>query len=357
MDALIQVHRSAAAPQLGPSLFPLSPTLRLTPLPLYASGSSSPSSACISSSGANSLISQHVSNSVTMPTLIEHAQRGGGLMDAHRHHYGPSSPFHDDYMAEYCHATLSLSSAVPIVPTIFSAGVPSYSDPVCSSGPGPRRPSRHCASAFQDLPPFNSLPNLTPSGSFDSEPYYSPSPPFSVGSYSPMVSPPEMPSDHIQHHSVLTTSSNPLYALTVPLEDVEFPPISSVEEISFFRCRWRDCQFWISSDNEAVKNHLTRTHNVVLQKVSERAYCEWVGCSSSPQRSGLVRHFQTHLGLKWLCSVCERAYTRPDCVACHTRRESQCEFAQAISYPSAAEYRAGTINENMTITLTKILHP
>lgn len=353
-DTSIQAHTPA---QFNLSPFSLPPSLCVVPVPLHASGNASLHSDYTTSPGANSLISQHDLHTVTMPTPIRHAKYGGGLIDAERCYYEPSCGFtNENYMVEYSRAIPSI--AMPMVPTIFGAEVPNYSDPTFPSGPPLLRASRHPSSTFQDLPPSNSAPSLTPSASFGSKPHPSPSPPFPVGSHSPVASRSETsPSDQIQCQPIITAPSDQLYTLTVPLGDVAFfPLIPRVGEMPFFRCRWGNCRTWITSDKEAVKDHLTRTHNVVLKNTGDSACCEWVGCSSSTQRSGLVRHFHTHLDLKWLCSVCKKGYARQDSLACHTRREARCELAQAISHPSAAAYRA-RINENDTVTLTKILQP
>ena len=359
-NMLIQDQRPASAsaaqfnsPQLPP------PSLSEGGIPFHASSSSSPHSHHTANSGTDPLISHHIPH-VTMSTMASHAHYGGGLLDAREPHHEPSPAFafiSDNYMVEYSRdlPSPSPSVATPIIPATFSDGVLSYINPIFPSDPVLQCSSPHPANPLEHLFPSNSAPSFTPPRSLD---YSSLSLPFSMTGHIPIISRCETPTDQVRHQSDNTTSFQveQSYALTVPLETVEFPllPVGSINEMPFFRCEWGDCGIWITSDKEAVKDHLARTHRVALRKTADSVRCDWAGCSSSIQRTGLVRHFNTHLGLKWLCSVCGGAYTRQDSVGCHARREPRCQQAQAISFPSAMSYRA-RINRNNTVTLTKVL--
>ncbi|KAH0828979.1 hypothetical protein J3R83DRAFT_2413 [Lanmaoa asiatica] len=244
------------------------------------------------------------------------------------------------------------SVTMPIVPMSLGTGASSHLDPALPLDPILRQPPCHPTTTFQHLPTSDSTLSLSPSRSFDSESYSSQSP-LSMDDHSLVISPSEM-SDQTQFWPSITAPIGQRYALTVPSEAVEFPPISGSGD--FFQCRWTDCGIWIASDKEAVRNHLVHTHHVVLRGTAESARCEWVGCSSFLQRNGLVRHFQTHLELRWLCSVCKGAYARQDSVRFHARKVLRCQLAQAISHPSTVAYSARR-NEDSTVTLTKILQP
>lgn len=244
--------------------------------------------------------------------------------------------------------------AMPSVPTSFGAGTSSHMDPVLPSGPTLGWSPCHPTTAFRYLPLSDPALSLSSSGSFDSKSHPFPSPPLSMSNHVLAV-PPSETLGQIQPRPYITTSLGQLYTSTVPLEAVEFPSIPGAGEALFFQCRWVNCGIWITSEKEAVRDHLTRIHNVVLKgKSGDSACCKWLGCSSSLQRNGLVRHFQTHLGLRWLCSVCKTAYTRQDSVGFHARREARCQRAGAISHPSAVAYRA-RVNGDYTVTLSKIL--
>ena len=356
-DTTIHTQRSANAARSNSSPFPLPPTLRGSSIPSHASDLSLPHFGYNPSSSAYYLISERHPQTVAMSTLTGYPQYGGGVIDARMCHYDPSFGFgHDNYMVEHPRALPSPIIAMPMVPTYPDVGAPSYVDPTLPSVPTLRWSPHYAAPAYQHSPPPDSTPSLSPSGNFDSGSYSSASPPLSTGNHSLVsLSPPEM-SDHIQPQPVTTTSTDQLYTFTIPLQNVEFPPNAGGWH-EFFRCCWQNCGIWLTSDKEAVKDHLTRIHGVVFMgKSTELACCEWVGCSSSPQTCGLVRHFLTHLGLQWLCSVCNGAYSRPDSVRDHALRQPRCELAQAISIPSPMAYRA-RINGDATVTLTKILKP
>ena len=351
-DTSIQTQRSATARRFDSSPFTLPSTLRGSPIPSHASDNSLPYLGYNARSGAHHLISEHHPQTVAMST--GYAQYGDGLIDARTCHYDSSLVFaHDKYMVEYSSDIPSPIIAMPIVPTYLGSGSPSYADPILPLDPtlhSPRYPTTTC----QNVPPPDSTPSLSPSSNFDSELYSSPGPPLSTGNHGLASLPPEM-SDQIPPQPIATSSIG--YTFTVPLQNVEFPPFSSAQEGPFYLCRWKSCDVWVTSDKEAVKDHLARTHGVLFRgKMADSACCKWVGCSSSMQKSGLVRHFLTHLGLKWLCSVCKGPYTRPDSVGYHTRKESRCELAHAISSPSPVAYRA-KINGDNTVTLIKILQP
>ncbi|KAG8220505.1 hypothetical protein J3R82DRAFT_3207 [Butyriboletus roseoflavus] len=350
----IHTHSPATTAQ---SPFLLPPTLRATPIPLYANGSSPPHFRYNTSFDAHPLISEPDPRTVARPILTGHTQYEGGLIDAHPYHHDLPFGFpQGNYMVDYPCPVPSPVIAMPIVPTSPGAGASSHMDPVLPPHLTLGWSLRHPTATFQHLPSFDSTASLSSSGNFDSELYSSPSPPLSTGNHALAVWPPGM-LDQIQIQPYITSPSGLLYTLTVPLEAVEFPPVYGSGEVQFFQCRWANCGIWITSEKEAVKNHLIYTHNVVLKgKSADSARCEWVGCSSSVQRNGLVRHFLSHLGLKWLCSVCSGAYARQDSVGFHSRREPRCEEARAISHPSAVAYSART-NEDNTVTLTKIVQP
>ena len=354
-DAPIPPQRSAPPEQLD---FPLLPTLRGPPITSHASDSSPPHFGYNASSGAHYLISERHPQTVAMSTLTGHAQYGsGGVIDAHMCRYGPSFGFgHNNPMVGYPRALPSPIIAMPIVPTYLDVGASSYVDPIFSSDLTSRRSPHYASPAYQHAPPPDSTPGLSPSGNFDFESYSSPRPTLSTGNRSPVSLPPEV-SDQIQPQPTTTTSVDQRYTFTVSLQDVEFPPTFNAEEESFFQCCWEGCRIWITSSKEAVRNHLGRTHSVVFKgKSTELACCEWDGCSSSTQTSGLVRHVRTHLELKWLCSVCKGVYRRTDTVGHHARREPRCRPVQAISIPSPMAYKARK-NGDGTVTLTKIVQP
>ncbi|KAF8420576.1 hypothetical protein L210DRAFT_805152, partial [Boletus edulis BED1] len=98
-------------------------------------------------------------------------------------------------------------------------------------------------------------------------------------------------------------------------------------------CSWEDCGIWITCEHDAVKNHMARVHDVALKETTNdpiRIRCKWTHCSSSSKRSGMVRHLRTHFRLRWLCSVCSVAYTRPDSVMSHANGKPRCELAQPV---------------------------
>lgn len=355
VNTSIQTQLSAAAAQFDSSPFPFPPSFRGSPIPSHAGDHSPPHFRCNASSGAHRLIPDRQPQTVAMSTLTGRAQYGGG--GAHMCHYDPSFRFgHNNYMVEYPRALPLPTIAMPMVPTYLDVGAPSYADPILPSVPTLRWSPHDATTAYQHVPPPDSTPSLSPSGSFDSESYSSPSPLLSTDDHSLVaLFPPEM-LDPIQPQPITTTSTNQPYTFTVPLQNVEFSPNAGGWH-AFFRCRWQNCGIWITPDKEAVKDHLTRIHNVVFkEKSTELTCCNWVGCSSTLQRCGLARHFLAHLGLKWLCSVCNGAYSRPDSVRYHADRQPRCELAQAISIPSPMAYRA-RINGDATVTLTKILKP
>lgn len=340
----IHTHRPAGAER--PPL-PVPPPLCAAPIPLYANGNPPPHSRSNTDFRAYPLISEPDPHSVAMPILTQ--QHEDVLINAH---YGLSFGFPQGEYMVGCPSVPSQSIAMPIVPTFLATGasghmIPDFPlDPTL--GQSPRHPSQHVSSP-------DSTGSLSPSRNFDSPLYFSPSP-LSMGNHAHIASPPQM-LDQVQSQPHMTQSTGQHYSLTVPLEGVEFPPISGSGEVPFFQCRWADCGMWITSEKEAVKDHLICIHNVELKgRPADLESCKWVGCSSSLQRSGLVRHFRTHLGLKWGCSVCKATYTRQDSVGYHARKEPQCEVARAISYPSTAAYSA-RINEDSTVTLTKMLQP
>ena len=353
-DTPIPTQRSATPEQLN---FLLPPTLRGSQIPSHASDSSPLHFGYNTSSGANYLISERHPRTVAMSTLTGYAQYGAAVIDARMCHYDPSFGFgHNNPMVEYPRALPSPIIAMPIVPTYLDVGASSYIDPIFSSDLTSRRSPHYASPAYQHAPPPDSTPGLSPSGNFDFESYSSPSPTLSTGNRSPVSPPPEM-SGQIQPQPTTTTSINQPYTFTVSLQDVEFPPTFNAEEESFFQCCWEGCGMWITSSKEAVRNHLGRTHSVVFKgKSTELACCEWDGCSSSTQTSGLVRHVRTHLELKWLCSVCKGVYRRTDTVGHHARREPRCRPVQAISIPSPMAYKARE-NGDGTVTLTKIVQP
>ena len=276
-----------------------------------------------------------------MPTLTGYV---GGLIDAHFCHVSPSFGFADDnYMAEYACVISSSMISMLIISMYHGTVASSYVDPTLPSNPGFRQSShRYPAMSFSSPAPIDS-------GS------YSPSSPTSSGNHSLVSSPLELP-DQIHPQPTTTRLIDELHTLTVSFEVVEFPSISNAGELPLFvRCCWDDCKIWITCSKEAIKDYLTRIHNVELKRrTDDSERCKWFGCASSPKRGGLVRHFLTHLGLKWSYSVCERSYARTDSVKSHTRRQPGCQLAQAINIPSSAAYRA-RINEDSTVTLTKVV--
>ena len=342
---------SAATAPFNSSPFPLPPTLRGSPISSHASDNSAPHFGYNASSGIHHPISGHHSLTVVMPTPTGIRQYGGSIGAHTTGHYDPSFEFtHDNYMIEYLRVTQPTIGA-PIVPAYLGLGASSAVDPVLSSDPTLRWSPGYLINTYQHGPSPDST--LSP---VDSTSYLSPYSPLPSNNHSFVFQPSEM-SNQIQPQPITTASVEQPYTLTVPLENIEFPSISGTGEVPFFQCFWENCGIWITSDKEAVKDHLTRIHGVVFNgQTADSACCGWVGCSSSSKKSTLVRHFRSHLGLKWLCSACKGEYARPDSVKWHVRQKPQCQSAQAISYPSAAAYRAIGINGN-TVTLTKILQP
>jgi hypothetical protein len=358
VDTSIQIQRPQTTAQFDSSPFPLPPTIRGSPIPPHASDHSPLHFGYNASSGADYLISERHPQPVAMSTLTGHAQYGGGVIDAHMCHYDPSFGFgHDTYMIEHPRALPSPTIPMPMVPAYLNVGASGCVDPLLASDPTLRWPPHYATPAYQHVPPPDSTPSLSPPGNFDSESSSSPSPPLSTGNHGLIaLSPPEM-LDQIQPQPITTTSTSQLYTFTISLQNIEFPPVFNAGDMQFFQCTWQNCGIWITSDKEAVKDHLTRAHSVVFKGNStESACCEWNGCSTSLQTCGLARHFQTHLSLQWLCSVCKGPYTRPDSVTYHAHRQPRCKLAQAISVPSPMAFRA-RINGDATVTLTKILQP
>ncbi|KAF8557874.1 hypothetical protein OG21DRAFT_135676 [Imleria badia] len=358
-DASIQTQRFATAAQFDSPPFPLPPTLRWSPIPSHATNNSPPHFGYNANPGAHHLVSEHRPRLVVMPTGTGVAQFSGRLIGAHTSHYDASSGFaRDNYTVEYPRITPT-TIGTPIVPTYLGAGASSDVDPVFASDPTLRWSPGYAITAYRHGPQPDSTLNPSPPGNFDSTSYHSPhsTPSFSNNHSFASPRPPSEMSNQIPSQPITTASIEQFYTLTVSSGNIEFPYISGAGEMPFFQCFWESCGIWITSDKEAVKDHLARAHGVVFNgQTADSACCKWVGCSSSSQKSTLVRHFRTHLGLKWLCSVCKGEYTRPDSVKWHGRKKPQCQSAQAISYPSAAAYRVNGINGN-TVTLTKILQP
>ncbi|KAI9573255.1 hypothetical protein HD554DRAFT_2326062 [Boletus coccyginus] len=149
-----------------------------------------------------------------------HAQYGDGLIDAYTCHYDPSFIFaHDKYMVEY----------PPVIPS------PNHRYADCSDL------SWLWVTELRGTLLFLWIQLL---GLLDTPP------------------PPVKMSHHLIPPQVL---ARPLYTFTVPSQNVEFPPLSSAKEGPFFLCRWKSCGIWITSDKEAVKDHLARTHGVLFR--------------------------------------------------------------------------------------------
>ena len=343
-DASTRTQEFAPTTQFSSPSFQVPSTSRGPPIPSHVGNNSPVHFGYNASPGAHPVIFEDYSQRVTMPTLTGYVRYSRGLIDAYSCHVSPSFGFVDDnYMAEYHHVIPSTMISMPVVSTYHDANASGYVDPTLPSDPDLRQSSRYYPTMS-----FSSPAHID-SGS------YSPSSSTSSGNHS-LVSPPlELP-NQIHPQPTITNLIDELHTLTVSFEVVEFPSISNAGELSFFfRCCWDDCSIWMTCSKEAVKDHLTRIHNVEFKKHTDGPErCKWAGCSSSPKRSGLVRHFLTHLGLRWSCSVCKRSYTRTDSVKSHTRRELGCQLARAISIPSSAAYRA-RINEDSTVTLTKVV--
>ncbi|KAN0081637.1 hypothetical protein V8E55_009261 [Tylopilus felleus] len=359
-DASTQTQRPATAAQseFDSSPFRLPPTLHGSSISSHPSDNSPLRFGCNTSSAVHHSIVQHHPQTVAMPTLTERYGYNASLIDAHACYYDPPSNFvHDDYMAGYPRAVPSPAITMPIPPTYLRTGAPSHMNSILPSDTALRWSPRYRTTPYSYVPPPGSPLSPSPPGSFDSGSYSSSSSPCSPDDHS-LVTAPFDTSDHIQPQSIITASIDPLYTLRVLLEAVKFPPLPNVGDPSFFRCCWEGCDNWITSEKDAVKDHLTRTHRVVLKgKADDAAHCKWASCASSLQKCGLVRHFQTHLDLQWLCSVCKVAFTRRDSVRAHAARERRCNLAQAISYPSPLAYRVTEIHHNNTVTLIKILQP
>ncbi|KAH7907793.1 hypothetical protein BJ138DRAFT_440647 [Hygrophoropsis aurantiaca] len=89
---------------------------------------------------------------------------------------------------------------------------------------------------------------------------------------------------------------------------------------------------WIAVDGQACVMHFTSDQNSILRHLEERhqvrrsgtTLCRWGGaCRRDAMRHDTIaRHIQTHLDIKWACSLCEHTATRRGNVKKHVDQEN-----------------------------------
>ena len=341
-DTPIQTSALTARLNSFPSLPP--PTFPSVPTALDARGSHS-AHGHYPSSGMDSLFPQCGPHTAPM---TGHPQYGGEWVSAHDRSL---CGINDYYSTDYPCQIPSPAIATPIATgPAFSVRNSHYVKPAFHSGPALLMHSDHPTSPFLNPPSFNPAPSMIPCKGINTESCPSPSLSFS----SPTSPHPTTTPKQIYPQSNMTVSSDQFYTITVPLEAIEFPP-SFTEKTQFLRCHWEDCGVWIVSEGRAIKDHIVSVHKV-LKREDGSYHCEWVDCPKSGEWSGLVRHIQKHLRLRWLCSVCEKSFPRRDCVRGHANKVPRCKAAHPVSYPSKLAYKARNNGDSM-VTLTKMLQP
>ncbi|KIK43956.1 hypothetical protein CY34DRAFT_803188 [Suillus luteus UH-Slu-Lm8-n1] len=109
------------------------------------------------------------------------------------------------------------------------------------------------------------------------------------------------------------------------------------------RCGWMDeitnqrCPQFVLAGLKAMLLHLNTAHNVSGSEKAPKE-CRWAvlrpgyesACGATFQRRNVPRHIAKHLGLRWICNLCDKSFARSDLLKSHRRKDHQAQDKSEI---------------------------
>ncbi|KAG2753971.1 hypothetical protein P692DRAFT_20870093 [Suillus brevipes Sb2] len=104
------------------------------------------------------------------------------------------------------------------------------------------------------------------------------------------------------------------------------------------QCGWMDeitnqrCPQFVLAGVKAMLAHLNTAHDVSGSE-KDRKECRWAvvrsgydsACGAEFQRRNVPRHIAKHLGLRWICNLCDKSFARSDLLKSHERKDHQAQ--------------------------------